>query len=59
MARITRIQTGAERERGEPARTYDETFHDKAQRLVADVRAGIERARANAEHLDRTGRWPS
>ena len=59
MARITHIQTGAERGRGEPGRAHDEATHDRLQRLVADVKAGIARSRANVDHLDRTGRWPN
>ncbi|MFF7184691.1 hypothetical protein ACFZAR_05530 [Streptomyces sp. NPDC008222] len=56
---MTHIQTGAERDRGEPGRAHVEATHDKVQRLVADAKAGIAQARANVEHLNRTGRWPS
>lgn len=57
-ARVTAIQTGAERERGEPARTHHETAHARAQALIAEARAGIAKSRADNDEYARTGRYP-
>ncbi|MCX5336895.1 hypothetical protein [Streptomyces sp. NBC_00140] len=55
---VTAIQTGAERGRGEPARTHNEPVHDRTQQLIAETRAGIAEARARNDEFARTGRYP-
>jgi hypothetical protein len=54
MARITHIQTGAERAAGRPAQAHDEDMHARMQaaqaesaRRIADTRARIEQIRAD------------
>lgn len=68
MARITNIQTGAEREAGQPGRAHNQALADLNARIdaaeartrarIADTRDGIDKARGNVEHLKRTGRFP-
>lgn len=68
MARITHIQTGSERQAGQSGRAHNQTLADLNARIdaasartrqqVAETAAGIERSRANVEHLRRTGRLP-
>lgn len=69
MAKVTHIQTGAERSAGQPGRAHNQTLADlnaridasaaRTQQLVAETAEGIDQARANVEHLRRTGRLPS
>lgn len=67
-ARITSIQTGAEREAGQPGRVHNQTLADlnarvdaaeaRSRQRIAETQAGIDQARGNVEHLHRTGRFP-
>ncbi len=67
-ARVTSIQTGAERAAGQPGRAHNQTLADlnaridaaeaRTQQRIADTQAGIERSRGNVEQLRRTGRFP-
>lgn len=57
-AQVTHIQTGAERAHGEPGRAHDETVHERVQCGIAETQAGIAKARANVEYLNRTGHFP-
>lgn len=69
MADITHIQTGAERDAGQPGRAYNQTLADLNARLdaaeartqarIAETRADIEESRAAVEHLRDTGRFPA
>lgn len=69
MARITSIQTGAEREAGQPGRIHNQALADLNARIdaaaartrqrIAQTQAGIDKARAANEHLKRTGRFPN
>lgn len=68
-ARITGIQTGAEREAGQPGRVHNQALADLNARIdaanartrqqTAETQAGIDRARANVAELRRTGRIPN
>ena len=65
-ARITRIQTGAEQAAGTPGLAHHDDLHDRmqaaaarTQQLIAETQAGIDKSRANVEHLKRTGRFPA
>lgn len=65
-ARVTSIQTGAEREAGTPPLAHNQGLHERmqataahTQQRIAETAAGIEQSRANVEHLRRTGRFPN
>ena len=59
-ARISSIQTGAERAAGQSGRAHDQAFADlnaridkaeaRTQRLIAETRAGLAQTRAAVEH---------
>ena len=53
----TAIQTGAERDRGETARTHSPAL-DRVRQLIAETNADIAESRARNDEFARTGRYP-
>jgi hypothetical protein len=66
LARITHIQTSAERDTGNPGRSHDEAQHTRQQQTGTRIQATCEqidviRAEQDAawDHYQRTGRYPN